>query len=104
MPRRFENGPSGWGSNMNTNTLHVGPRYHPLPVKLDVLRKHFVGGFSRRKGPWRGIEYVEFATLEWVWWFNTRRLPEPVGNIPPAELEEIFYSRQKILRQEAVLP
>jgi len=37
-----------------------------------------------RRGPWRNFEAVEFATLEWVDWFNNRRLPEPIGNIPPA--------------------
>ena len=41
----------------------------------------------RRRGPWRSLEAVEFATLEWVDWFNHRRLLEPIGNIPPAEAE-----------------
>jgi putative transposase len=40
-----------------------------------------------RRGPWRSFEAVEFATLEWVDWFNNRRLLEPIGNIPPAEAE-----------------
>ena len=40
-----------------------------------------------RRGPWRNFEAVEFATLEWVDWFNNRRLLEPIGNIPPAEAE-----------------
>src|SRR3954447_21269194 len=38
-----------------------------------------------RRGPWRSFEAVEFATLEWVDWFNHRRLLEPIGNVPPAE-------------------
>ena len=38
-------------------------------------------------GPWRGFEDVELATLEWVDWFNNRRLLEPIGNMPPAEYE-----------------
>jgi len=42
-------------------------------------------------GPWRGIEPVEFATLEWVDWFNTRRLLEPLGYVPPAEYEAAFH-------------
>jgi transposase InsO family protein len=37
-------------------------------------------------------EAVEFATLEWVDWFNNRRLLEPIGNIPPAEAEERYYA------------
>lgn len=41
-----------------------------------------------RRGPWHSFEAVEFATLEWVDWFNHRRLLEPIGNIPPAEAEE----------------
>ncbi len=45
-----------------------------------------------RRGPWRTIEAVEFATLEWVAWFNHRRLLEPIGNIPPAEAEANFYA------------
>ncbi len=39
----------------------------------------------RKSGPWRNLEEVEFATLEWVDWFNNRRLLEPIGNIPPSK-------------------
>jgi transposase InsO family protein len=46
----------------------------------------------RRAGPWRSLEAVEFATLEWVDWFNHRRLLEPIGNIPPAEAEAKHYT------------
>lgn len=42
---------------------------------------------TRRRGPWRNIDVVEYAILEWVDWFNHRRLLEPIGNVPPAELE-----------------
>ena len=45
-----------------------------------------------RRGPWRSFEAVEFATLEWVDWFNHRRLLEPLGFIPPAEAEEKYYA------------
>ncbi|RVC83061.1 IS3 family transposase [Mesorhizobium sp. M4A.F.Ca.ET.022.05.2.1] len=45
-----------------------------------------------RRGPWRSFEAVEFATLEWVDWFNNRRLLQPIGNIPPAEAEERYYA------------
>ncbi|PWC95171.1 integrase [Azospirillum sp. TSO5] len=47
----------------------------------------------RRRGPWRTVEAVEFATLEWVDWFNHRRLLEPIGNIPPAEAEARYYAQ-----------
>ena len=46
-----------------------------------------------RRGPWRNFEQVEFATLEWVDWFNNRRLLAPIGNIPPAEAEARFYAQ-----------
>jgi putative transposase len=46
-----------------------------------------------RRGPWRSVEAVEFATLEWVDWFNKRRLLEPIGNIPPAEAEAAYYAQ-----------
>ena len=45
-----------------------------------------------RRGPWRSFDAVEFATLEWVDWFNHRRLLEPIGNIPPAEAERNYYA------------
>jgi len=45
-----------------------------------------------RRGPWRSCDAVEFATLEWVDWFNNRRLLEPIGNIPPAEAETRYYA------------
>jgi putative transposase len=45
----------------------------------------------RRRGPWRTLEAVDFATLAWVDWFNTRRLLEPIGDIPPAEFEAAYY-------------
>jgi transposase InsO family protein len=48
----------------------------------------------RRRGPWRQIEDVEFATLEWVSWFNGRRLLEPIGYLPPVEYEEAYWGSQ----------
>lgn len=48
-----------------------------------------------RRGPWRQLEDVEFATLEWVDWFNNRRLLEPIGNIPPVEFEQVYYRSQE---------
>jgi putative transposase len=46
------------------------------------------------RGPWRNLEAVEYATLEWVDWFNNRRLLEPIGNVPPAELEMKYLQQQ----------
>ena len=49
----------------------------------------------RKRGPWRNIDEVEFATLEWVDWFNNRRILEPIGDIPPpVEFEAMYYARQ----------
>ena len=49
----------------------------------------------RHRGPWKGRDAVEYATLEWVDWFNNRRLLEPIGNIPPAEFEMEYYRQQR---------
>jgi len=54
-----------------------------------------------RRGPWRNAEAVEFATLEWVDWFNHRRLLEPIGNIPPAEAEARYYAQTESLAMAA---
>ena len=54
-----------------------------------------------RRGPWRSFEAVEFATLEWVDWFNNRRLLEPIGNIPPAEAEQRYYAMLEQLTMAA---
>ena len=49
----------------------------------------------RRRGRWKNIEGIEYATLEWVDWFNNRRLLGPIGNVPPAEFEMIYYQQQE---------
>ncbi len=63
----------------------------------NALAETVIGLFKteviRRRGPWHNAEAVEFATLEWVDWFNHRRLLEPIGNIPPAEAEARYYER-----------
>ena len=48
-----------------------------------------------RLGPWRGLDQVEMETLVWVDWFNNRRLLEPIGDIPPAEYEVLYYQSQE---------
>lgn len=62
----------------------------------NALAETVIGLFKteviHRRGPWRSFEAVEFATLEWVHWFNERRLLEPIGNIPPAEAEANYYA------------
>ena len=62
----------------------------------NALAETVIGLFKteviHRIGPWRGLEAVEIATLEWVDWFNNRRLLEPIGNVPPAEAEHHYYA------------
>ena len=61
----------------------------------NALAETIIGLFKteiiHRCGPWRNLEAVEYATLEWVDWFNHRRLLEPIGNMPPAELEATYH-------------
>lgn len=57
----------------------------------------------RQQGPWHGLEDVEFAVLEWVWWFSHHRLLEPLGYLTPAEYEEAFYSRRETPSLEPAL-
>ena len=49
---------------------------------------------ERAYWPWRSPDEVEIATLEWIDWFNHRRLFGPIGNVPPAEFEAM-YDRQE---------
>lgn len=54
-----------------------------------------------RRGPWRSLEDVEFATREWVSWYNTQRLLGPIGYIPPVEFEQLYYRNLKTNAMEA---
>jgi putative transposase len=64
----------------------------------NALAESVIGLFKteviRCRGPWRGLEDVEFATLEWVFWFNHRRLLAPIGYVPPADYEAAYYRAQ----------
>jgi len=68
----------------------------------NALAESVIGLFQteviRRQGPWRHLEAVEFATLAWVDWFNTRRLLEPIGYLPPAEYEARYYQQAAVAR------
>ena len=57
----------------------------------------------RHLGPWRGLDDVEYATLDWVDWYNNRRLLGPIGWVPPAEHETNYYREQPSLPIEAGL-
>ena len=58
----------------------------------ETINGLFKAEVIHRRGPWRNFDAVEYATLEWVDWFNARRLLEPIGNIPPAEAEANYYA------------
>jgi transposase InsO family protein len=66
----------------------------------NALAESVIGLFKaeviRRKGPWRTLEAVEFATLTWIDWFNHRRLLEPLGYVPPAEYEARYYEQAAV--------
>jgi putative transposase len=66
----------------------------------NAMAESIIGLFKteviRRRGPWRHVEAVEFATLEWVDWFNHRRLLEPIGYVPPAEYEARYYEQAAV--------
>ena len=65
----------------------------------NALAETIIGLFKteviQRLGPWRNVDQVEFETLDWVDWFNNERLLEPIGNIPPAEFEELYFQSQE---------
>ncbi len=48
------------------------------------------------RGPWRTVDDVELATLSWVHWWNTKRLLEPIGSVPPVEFEQQWLDRQAV--------
>ncbi len=66
----------------------------------NALAESVIGLFKmevmRRLGPWRHLDAVEFATLTWIDWFNTRRLLEPIGYLPPAEFEARYYEQAAV--------
>ena len=85
------NTPNAWAeAGIEPSVGSIGDSYdNALAETINGLYKAEV---IHRRGPWRSFEAVEFATLEWVDWFNNRRLLEPIGNIPPAEAEERYYA------------
>src|SRR5680860_905045 len=97
IPRRSGNGPYAWSSTTARSTSLNGPQCALSHLSYDnALAESVIGLYKteliRGQGPWKTLQDVEFATLEWVDWFNHRRLFESIGNIPPAEREEIYYA------------
>jgi len=78
-------------ANIDSSVGSVGDSYdNALAETINGLYKTEV---IRKRGPWKNIEDVEYATLEWVDWFNNRRLLEPIGDVPPAEFEQAYYEQ-----------
>jgi len=73
----------------------------------NALAETIIGLFKteviRRRGPWRSLDSVEYAVLEWVDWFNNRRIFEPIGNIPPMEFEKAYYNELEVQAASAGL-
>ena len=83
----------------------IDPSVGSVGDSYDALAESVIGLYKtkviRRRGPWPHLEAVEFATLEWVDWFNYRRLLAPIGHVPPAECEQQYYLTQEAPVMEA---
>lgn len=79
-------------AGFNASVGSVGDSYdNALAETINGLYKAEV---IHKDGPWKGVEDVEHATLTWVDWFNKRRLLGPIGDIPPAEYELMYYENE----------
>ena len=80
-------------AGIDTSVGSVGDSYdNAMAESVNALYK---AELIRAQGPWRSLEAVELATLEWTDWFNNRRLLEPIGNVPPVEYEHAYYLSQQ---------
>ena len=80
-------------ANIDASVGSIGDSYdNALAETINGLYKTEV---IRHRGPWRSIEEVEFATLEWVDWFNNRRLLDTIGYVPPAEFETAYHHNRE---------
>ena len=80
-------------ANIDASVGSTGDSYDN--AMAETINGLFKTEVMRHRGPWRSIEAVEFATLEWIDWFNNRRLLEAIGNIPPAEFEMAYYRQRE---------
>jgi putative transposase len=78
-------------AGINPSVGSVGDSYD------NALAETIIGLYKteviHKRGPWKNLDEVEFATLEWVDWFNNRRLLEPIGDVPPVEFEQAYYEQ-----------
>jgi putative transposase len=105
-------GPGGPGASLGQGSQYLSIRYTERLAEAgaacsvgsrgdsydNALAETIIGLYKTdligRRGPWKGIDQVEYATLEWVDWFNHRRLLEPIGHVPPAEFEATYHRRE----------
>jgi transposase InsO family protein len=88
-------------AGIETSVGSVGDSYD------NALAETIIGLYKteeiRHNGPWKGIDAVEYATADWVEWFNNRRLLKPIGDIPPVELEDMYYQEQTAAAEGATV-
>ncbi len=78
------------GAGIEPSVGSVGDSYDN--ALAETINGLFKAEVIHRRGPWRSFEAVEYATLEWVDWYNNRRLLAPIGNVPPAEAEARYHA------------
>jgi len=70
-----------------------------LAIRLIALAETINGLYKtelvKHFGPWRSVDDIEYATAEWIDWFNHRRLYEYCGDMPPAECENLYYEKHQ---------
>ncbi len=79
-----------WSITRTGAAISVHP-IHRAAGLVETVNGLYKAEVIQRPGPWKSFEAVEYATLEWVDWFNNRRLLEPIGNIPPAGAEQSYH-------------
>src|SRR5665811_921612 len=84
----------GWGYLRTRGTRYVRPSL--IARRVEAFIGLYKTELIHRHGPWKGIDDVEYATLEWLAWFNHRRLLEPIGDIPPAEYEAAYWGLRTV--------
>lgn len=57
----------------------------------EAVSSIFKAELVRHRGPWRGIEDLEIATVECIDWFNQRRLHSELGMVPPVVFDQHHY-------------
>ncbi len=78
------------GASIEPSVGSVGDSYDN--AQAETINGLFKAEVIHRRGPWRSFEAVENANLEWVDWYNHRRLLAPIGNVPPAEAEARYHA------------